>query len=130
MSLQKMSSQLSYKIHSAAAYNETQRIVTEGNENYSASLDTLSNTIKETLDNHHRDSQASSTVLIVYQVIEAVKSKPSTNQQSREINVDNQDEKTHLEFLLVVDDKVEIVKEKNFQGRGSNRGRRRGRPRY
>ena len=71
---------------SAAAYNETLRLIQESNEKYSASLDALTNTLKETLDNHHLDSQA----LIVYQVIEAIKSKPATNQQSSEINIENQ----------------------------------------
>ena len=74
---------------SAAAYNETRRLIQESNEKYSASLDTLTNTLREILDNHHRNSQASSTVSIVYQVIETIKSKPSTNQQSPEINIEN-----------------------------------------
>ena len=53
------------------AYSETHLMIQESNENYSASLDTL--TIKGTLNNHHRHSQASSTALIVSKVIGAIK---------------------------------------------------------
>ena len=53
------------------AYNETHLLIQESNENYSASLDTL--TIKGTLNNHHRHSQASSLALIVSKVIGAIK---------------------------------------------------------
>ena len=58
---------------STGAYNETHLLIQESNEYYRASLDTLSDTIKGTLNNHHRHSQASSTALIVSKVIGAVK---------------------------------------------------------
>ena len=67
---------------SAGAYNETRRLIQESNDKYSASLDALTNTIKDTLDTHHRDSQASS--------IDATKAKPSSNQSLQEINIENQ----------------------------------------
>ena len=63
---------------SAGAYNETRRIIQESNDKYSASLDALTNTIKDTLDTHHQDSQAASTALLgkLDQLIDAIKSKP------------------------------------------------------
>ena len=69
----------------AATTNETHRLLHGNNVKYSASLDTLTNNNKDTLDNHHVDSQA----LIVYQVIEAIKSTTSANHRSSDINIEN-----------------------------------------
>jgi hypothetical protein len=69
---------------SAGAYHETHRLIQVSNETNSASLDALTNTVKDTLTTRHRDSQAASTAF------DAIKSNPSSNQPSQEIDIEGQ----------------------------------------